>query len=294
MHGLLMSQNKEARLEAIKSLHALYSKADYIGTLQHFTERFKARFVEMASSEPDLNVRKAALSVLELVDKHGLLEDEQRSDVAKLLFHVDPKIRSAAAPFFVAMIEEDLEERVGDGASGGPKDGELARSRLWFKSAASLLVKHGRATSPNEDLDLDEDDSQSSVTNKKTKEDVAAAIKAVDRGRGTLALQALWEDSEQVREWNILVDYLLLDHSEDAVQQSASQSQDAPSSPRKGKKTLGETEMGEGHRLEEDEETLLVEVLVASLEQVRDNAIVGSKVSRTILSRDDTLTQNTV
>ena len=37
--------------------------------------------------------------------------------------------------------------------------------------------------------------------------------------------------------------------------------------------------MGEGHRLEEAEETLLVEVLAASLERVREDALASSKVS---------------
>lgn len=229
----------------------------------------------MACSEPDLNVRKAALSVLELVDKHGLLEEDQRADIAKLLFHIDPKIRAAAAPFFVSIVEEDLEERVGEGAAGGPKDSDVARARLWYKSLAAALVKFGQATAPE---DVEEDSQESQSSSKKVADDAEASLREVHHGRAGLALQALWDEAESAQQWPVLVDYLLLDHSEDAEQLvPASQ---GPSSPgKRGRKTLGENEMGEGHRLEEAEETLLVEVLAASLERVREDALASSKVT---------------
>jgi cohesin complex subunit SA-1/2 len=63
---------------------------DYIGSLDHFTERFKPRLTEMATGNTELVVRVAVIQVLETIDGHSLLEDEERE---KLCFDEEPKVR---------------------------------------------------------------------------------------------------------------------------------------------------------------------------------------------------------
>jgi len=223
--------------------------------MQHFTERFKARFVEMALSEPDLNVRKVALSVLQLVYKHDMLEDSQRADVAKLIFHVDGKIRAAAAPYFAQLVEDEVNTQVESGASGGDKDEGWLRSRLWFKCLALLMVEYARALSMNEESPEDPAESQDSTqgSSQRLHEDTNAVSRGVNYGRASLVLDALWEENDSIREWSILADYLLLDHSENGEQSqlpSASEdSAESSSAPTRKKKGLGEHELGYGHRL---------------------------------------------
>lgn len=75
----LSDQNAFVRLEAARSINALYSKKDYIVSVNHFTQKFKPRLIEMAVSDVDLSVRVNVIQVLLGIDELGLLEDEERT-----------------------------------------------------------------------------------------------------------------------------------------------------------------------------------------------------------------------
>ena len=76
---VLSDSNTLVRLEAVKALSGVYEQADYIGSINHFTERFKPRLLEMATSDTELTVRVAVTQVLGLIDGHSLLEEEERA-----------------------------------------------------------------------------------------------------------------------------------------------------------------------------------------------------------------------
>ncbi|KAF7341967.1 SCD domain-containing protein [Mycena venus] len=93
-------------------------------------------------------------------------------------------------------------------------------------------------------------------------------------GRAGMVAEALWDDVDAVSDWETLLDVLLLDHS------SAT---DAPTPARRGKpngkaaKASQEGLVDEAWRLEEEEETVLIEVLVASLQHAKATAKKGEE-----------------
>ena len=50
----------------------VYAQSKYVGSLTHFTERFKLRLVEMARSNTELSVRTAVTGVLSAIDENVL------------------------------------------------------------------------------------------------------------------------------------------------------------------------------------------------------------------------------
>ena len=71
---VLSDSTTQVRLEAVKALAGVYEQIDYIGWLNHFTERFKPRLIKMATGDTELGVRVA---VIQAIDGHSLLEDEE-------------------------------------------------------------------------------------------------------------------------------------------------------------------------------------------------------------------------
>ena len=73
---VLSDSHTLVRVEAVKALAGVYDQADYITSLSHFTERFKPRLLEMATSDTELSVRVAVIQVLGSLDSRSLLESE--------------------------------------------------------------------------------------------------------------------------------------------------------------------------------------------------------------------------
>ena len=230
----LTDVSKEARLAAVDALKVLYAKPESLGSMQHFTERFKARLVEMACGEPILAVRKAALACLKFINTHGLLEEEQQVEVARLIFHVEDTVRHSVANFYTSLVEEAVAEGQTDAFD------ETMTKQLWLKSLAYLLSKHAAS--------LDENDADDA-------EQVSSFLPSFKRrqapkSRVGLAVDALWTEAEPLHEWEEVLDYLLLDHSGNIQIDE-------------------ETNLDESLRLSEADETTLVEVVVAILARVK-------------------------
>lgn len=140
----------------------------------------------------------------------------------------------------------------------------------------------------------------------------------VPRGRVAYAIEALWDSLDAVQDWEGMLAYLLKDHSSDAEEASASSNAkgkgkgkgkaNAKGRARGGKKAAQGGDAGEGSageendaaeeqdaeeddaaavvalpkqvRLDEDEETLFVEVVVAVLTRVTQASAVSKKVRR--------------
>lgn len=131
---------------------------------------------------------------------------------------------------------------------------------------------------------------------------------AVPRGRVAYAIEALWDSLDAVQDWEAMLAYLLKDHSSEAEEASVSSNArgkgkgKAKGRAGSGKKAAQGGDSGEGSageendaaeeedaqedaialpkqiRLDEDEETLFVEVVVAVLTRVTQASAVSKKV----------------
>ncbi|OBZ76095.1 Cohesin subunit psc3 [Grifola frondosa] len=273
---VLSDAHTHVRLEAVRALALAYEQTAYIGAaaLQHFTERFKPRLVEMAVGDTELSVRVAVVQVLQAIDSHGLLEDEQRERLCLLVFDEEARVRKAVSGFVKGVWEESVEERL-----VGRKATDMEKSRVGVKALGMLLVNWGKAldkTSGNNDGD-DEDDVGLG-------KEVASLVGPNPKGRTALAVEALWDEVEPVNDWENLLDVLLLDHS--AVDEASSSQ--ARSGRSKGKQTAADAAVDEAWRLEEVEEAVLLEMLVAILRKAITDAASAKKGEDETVSSDIT------
>ena len=156
-----------------------------------------------------------------------------------------------------------------------------------------MLVKWGKAldTLAGEPADSEigddardgEDAANGTSRRTNRRKEVIALIGAEDRGRVALAVDALWEEVEIVSQWEELLDLLLLDHS------ASGEESQLEVSPRarvraNGKKRNDDFLVDEAWRLEEVEESILLEVLVAALGRAKEEAVGGKKVYFFILA----------
>ena len=269
---VLSDAQTQVRLEAVRALALAYDQTAYIGAaaLQHFTERFKPRLVEMAVGDIELSVRVAVVQVLQTIDGHGLLEDEQRQKLCLLVFDEEPRVRRAVSGFVKGVWEETVDERL-----VGRKPSDTDKSRAGVKALGVLLVTWGRALDKSTgDGDGDDESDLGEGTSKRVRaKEVASLVGHNPKGRTALVAEALWDEVEPVRDWETLLDVLLLDHS--------AAGEGRPTSRSKGKQTASDEAVDEAYRLEEVEEAVLVEMLVATLRKaLADAATVTAKKVR--------------
>ncbi|KAF8153202.1 hypothetical protein B0H34DRAFT_800432 [Crassisporium funariophilum] len=288
---VLSDSNTHVRLEAVKALAGIYEQDDYIGLLNHFTERFKSRLLEMATSDTELSIRVAVIQVLGAIDGH-FLGNEEREKLCLLLFDEEPKVRKAVNQF----VRKVWEEAVGEEVSGRHKPSDKDQERIGLKILAGLLVKWCKAL---DTLSGDADDSElgddrgdgdeavnSASRRANRRKEVIGLVGAEQRGRVALAVEALWDEVEPISDWEGLLEILLLDHS------ASEEDSQLPTLRQKGrtngKKRIDEFSVDEAWRLEEVEETILLEVLVATLRRTREESAGGKKGQEENVSNDIT------
>ena len=268
---VLSDAQTQVRLEAVRALALAYEQTAYISAaaLQHFTERFKPRLVEMAVGDIELSIRVAVVQVLQTIESHGLLEDEQTERLCLLVFDEEARVRRAVSGFVKGVWEETVQERL-----VGRKPSDTDKHRAGVKALGMLLVNWGRALdksasdgdSEEEDTDLGEGPSK-----RVRAKEVASLVGPNPKGRTALVVEALWDEVEPVRDWETFLDVLLLDHS-------ATDEQARPSSRSKGKQTASDETVDEAYRLEEVEEAVLLEMFVATLRKAILDAASAKKV----------------
>ncbi|KAI0752734.1 hypothetical protein C8Q80DRAFT_1248983 [Daedaleopsis nitida] len=277
---VLSDAQTQVRLEAVRALALAYEQTAYIGAaaLQHFTERFKPRLVEMAIGDIELSVRVAVVQVLQTIDGHGLLEDEQRQKLCLLVFDEEARVRRAVSGFVKGVWEETVEERL-----VGRKPSDSDKHRAGVKALGMLLVSWGRALDKTSDDGDDEDsmDLGEGSSKRVRAKEVATLVGNNAKGRTALVVEALWDEVDPVRDWETLLDVLLLDHSP-AGEGSR------PSSRAKGKQAASDQSVDEAYRLEEVEEAVLLEMFVASLRKALADAAGAKKPDEDTTSSDVT------
>ena len=268
---VLSDSSTSVRLEAVRTLTAVYAQSEYVGSLTHFTERFKPRLLEMVGGDAELAVRTAVIGVLSAIDGHGLLEDEERERVCLLVYDAEVRVRRAVAGFVAGVWEELAEERITvTGKKGRNKGGAKAKERAGVKALAILLVKWGKVLDRKSESAEEESVLSGEGGGVHTQRIHPSHITGVDpRSRTALAVEALWGEVAAISDWEDILEVLLLDHSAgreedidgvDSLAESAKSAVDAT------------------WRLEEVEESILLEVLVASLRRAKVVAATGKKV----------------
>ena len=279
---VLSDSDNHVRLEAVKSLTGVYEQTDYVHSVTNFTDRFKSRLLEMATSDIDLSIRVAVIRVLGDIESHFPLEEEEKEKLCLLLFDEEPRIRRAISHFVKTVWEEEVDEKL----SALRKPSEKDKERVGIKALAELLVKWGKAldsiSGDAEESEIGDEDTETGegINGKrqsKRRKELIALVAAEDRGRISMAVEALWDEVGSVSDWENLLELLLLDHSA-----SEDENQVGPSRKRprvNGKSHKDDFYVDESWRLEEAEETVLLEILVAAIRMAKEESTGGKKVS---------------
>lgn len=277
---MLSDKATVVRHEAVKSIHGLYSKKDYIVSLHPFTERFKPRLIEMATKDIDLPTRLAVIHLLRTIDDQGLLEDEQREQLCLLVFGTEVRIRRAVGVFVNSVWTEAVE-----GKLMGRRDLEKETPRAQAKALAELLVKWSKMVDEESEQITEETQTQPQTQDDPAKEhtklvldDPTLAI--ARRDRISLAVESLWDDIDIIRDWQSLLQLLLLDHS---TEREAAVTHPKKRRVSKAKATDGTT--GDAWRLEEHEEAVLLQVLLGALRRAFEDSKTKKKVTPFTSSR---------
>ena len=200
------------RAEVIKQLLRLYKQKDKIAGLKTFTEKFRPRMVEIATSDAESTVRAAGIELLDLLRESGLLEPDDVDAVGRLVYDSDPRVRKAVAHFFGETVSdlynskvddlgglESLEESLPEVSEGSYDTPSL--DWLKFKSLAEMMVAY----------DIDE-----GLPNhvERNRGDGRLILHAASlESRFTLATDSLYDTIGEMKDWQGLAGYLLFDHS---------------------------------------------------------------------------------
>lgn len=232
------------RAEVVKQLQKLFKNKDNVARLRQFTERFRGRLVEMSVQDSEVGIRAAAVELLDVIRKTGLLEPDDIDGVGRLIFDTEPRVRKAVAGFFAENINDLFENNVED--FGGEEGlGEILgeeieddyeaprKSWLKLKCVAEALQSYD-AEDQGEDHTPRELDSR--------------LMTSGVRSRYALAAQTIYDGIPEAKDWEALAGYLLYDFS------SADQDTVDP-----------EATFRSRCKLNEKEEILLLEILNASV-----------------------------
>ena len=244
----------------------------------------------MATSDIEVSVRVAVIQILRALDALGELEEDQSEALCLLVFDHEPRVRKAISTFIQGIWSADIDERlVGRRTTGSEKGKE--RTKVGIKSLAGLLVKWAKALEKDAEGDaaIDQEESQEGGSDAgvgyKSKE-VSALVAESQRGRIAQCVESLWDELDATKDWEVMLDLLLLDHSaEDAevlASPVASKRKKASSSKNRKNATVsdgdeGRDQVDDAWRLSEPEEAVLVEVLVASMKKTITDALAQKK-----------------
>ncbi|KAG0201931.1 hypothetical protein BGX28_005396 [Mortierella sp. GBA30] len=239
------------RQEALKVMAKLYENENQASALRHFTGRVTKRVIEMAIGETDTSARLAAIRVATLVHKHGQLEEDEQVQLSTLIFGANAKVRKSLAKFVKARVwEDEVEGRMAAcdvlTSSSQVEESDVKRDRIELKSLVCFLIKVGKTELQQSESCIREGDGTAE-----------AGFRLFDEtkvGRVSLAVEALWSEIEALKNWKSIAEYLLEDHSTAPAMSSSQRGQAAA------------TTLDEIYHLDEEEENMLLEIFIASLQ----------------------------
>lgn len=248
---LLSDVNAPTRQEVLKQLARVFKRD--AAKLGHFIDRFRPRLMEMATQDLDVSVRVQAINVIEALSENGMLEPDEVDNVGKLIFDSEPRIRKSVVKFFADVVQGAVEQKVesmgGEEAveemfpeSEDVDDSTPRKEWVEIKALAENLAAY--------EQQLEEEDD----TEGRRVLDMSADMTSIiaPETRMSLAAQVLYEKMETVKDWGVLIGYLLYDHTTSTKSGSRSKNSTA-SQMRQHVAPTGE------------EETILLQALVAAV-----------------------------
>ncbi|TQS35990.1 hypothetical protein Golomagni_03574 [Golovinomyces magnicellulatus] len=183
------------------------------GGIRHFIDRFRPRLIEMATRDSEPSVRSHTVELLTLIRNAEMLEPEDSETVGSLIFDAEPRVRKAVVNFFITNVNNLYEIRRQDiyGEEALERTSNLSEehaidsprsSWIKYKCLAEILVEYDT---------LDQTEIPSPL---KTSRLLRIAC---SESRFSLAAQALFEKMPQLREWEIMAEYLLYDHTSKSI-----------------------------------------------------------------------------
>lgn len=247
---VLSDTNAPTRLEVVKELQRLYKDTNKINGLKTFTERFRARMVEMATRDTEPNVRSASVQLLDTLREAGLLEPDDIDSVGRLIFDSEPRVRKSVVAFFSENINDLYEAKVDelggsealDEASHGVEDTDYDSPRLeWLK--LKCLVELFQS------YDAEDQDLPAQVERWPGGLGYSLIASGVE-SRFSIAAQSLYNSLPEIENWKVLAGYVLYDHSRPT---------------RNGASQDAESLIKTSCQLDAQEEIILLEVLNAAV-----------------------------
>ena len=199
------------RAEVVKQLGKLFKNKDNAPRLRTFTEKFRARIVEMAVRDSDVSVRAGTVELLGMIRKTGLLEPDDIDTVGGLIFDAEPRIRKAVAGFFAENVNDFYESTIEDfGGEEGLADllGEEVEDD--FDAPKSSWLKLKCVVEALQSYDAEDDGQDSGLREGGGGNSLIAT--GVDT-RYAMAARTIYEGIPVAREWEVLAGYLLFDLS---------------------------------------------------------------------------------
>ena len=199
------------RAEVVKQLGKLFKNKDNAPRLRTFTEKFRARLVEMAVRDSDVSIRAATVELLDMIRKTGLLEPDDIDNIGRLIFDTEPRVRKAVAGFFAENINDLYETTLEDfGGEEGLADilGEEVEDDFDTPRSSWLKLKCVAEALQSYDA---EDDEQDSVVREAGGGGGLIAT-GVD-SRYAMAARTIYDGISVAKEWEVLVGYLIFDLS---------------------------------------------------------------------------------
>lgn len=246
----LSDPEKHVRLAAIGSLQTTYDVVEHTSDLlATFTQANLSRMIEVATSDVDTAVSIAAIDMLSHLNKKYEMDNESRDTVNVRIFDVEPRVRLAAARFALpALLQKSIddEEDVTDHLDSG---------KGFFKNLAVFLDHINTVANQKEQR-----------TNIDPSTDTDTAL-----SRTSQALNALWSASEEMHNWTSLIELLTLDHT------------DVEGDIRRRRRSHFDSDHTT-YRLENNQESILVEALVVILQRFSESASDKENSSWTSLS----------
>ena len=208
---VLSDTSTPTRAEVIKQLGKLFKNKDNAPRLRTFTEKFRARIVEMAVRDSEVSVRAATVELLDMIRKTGLLEPDDIDTVGGLIFDAEPRVRKAVAGFFAENINDLYESTVED--FGGEEAltemlGEEVKDD--FDAPRSSWLKLKCVAEALQSYDAEDDEQDPALR------DVSGGGGLIANGvdsRYAMAARTICEGIPVAREWELLAGYLLFDLS---------------------------------------------------------------------------------
>lgn len=277
---LLSDSQATVRHEVVRQLCRLYNDPGRLALLKTFTERFRNRFVEMATSDSEAGVRTEAIKILDTLRAAGYLEPDSIDIVGRLVYDAEPRVRVAVATFFAESVNDAFESKIDDLGGRQAVDQELPESTapeslnldwLLIKCLAEMLHAYN---------DSDGETSRSLMRQAFGGSDLGLHT-ALSTSRFVIAAEALKSELEVIEDYETISGYLLYDASENGEDGAAEGIV---------------AQLKEEIKLTADEEVILAELLYMSVSNKlhslsEDDSNDKHKKKRTKKQREDALAE---